>query len=386
MLTGGFPGPVERTRTYLEAHPELPITAIPFWPRGFPKSAGWNFINIHYWMWQRQLHRAASEIHARVGLDGMHHVTLSRYWVGSSVSRLPLPLVWGPVGSGGNTPASFSRELAPRAWIPNRARELSATICRRDPLLRRTLHKAGVCLAMNNDTVRCLREDGAKNVRLVPQICFSEERLTELASVPPPPAMPPINILSVGRLVYWKGFQYGIRAAALLKQKGVPVRYRIAGWGPYESALRELTRSLNLENEVELAGRKTNEQIVHKELRWAHVLVHPALHESFGNVCLEAMAAGRPVICLNIGGPAMQVNAECGFAVTTENPEAAIAAMADAVALLLANPPRLQKMSEAAKSRARECFHADRLEDAISEAYEVFRQNAGHSFRANESK
>lgn len=383
MLTGGFPGPVERTRTYLEAHPELPITAIPFWPRGFPKSAGWNFINIHYWMWQRQLHRAASEIHARVGLDGIHHVTLSRYWVGSSVSRLPLPLVWGPVGSGGNTPASFSRELAPRAWIPNRARELSATICRRDPLLRRTLHKAGICLAMNNDTVRCLREDGAKNVRLVPQICFSEERLTELASVPPPPAMPPINLLSVGRLVYWKGFQYGIRAAAQLKQKGLAFRYRIAGWGPYESALRGLIRSLHLENEVELAGRKTNEQVVHEELPWAHLLVHPALHESFGNVCLEAMAAGRPVICLDIGGPAMQVNADCGSAVTTGSPEAAVDQMATEIELLLKDHAKLQTMSAAARIRAREHFHADRLEPAILEAYELFRGNNGRSLHAD---
>lgn len=369
VLTGGFPGPVERTRQHLEAHPDLRITAIPFWPRGFPKAAGWKFINVHYWLWQRQLHRAAADVHSQVGIDIVHHVTLSRYWVGSSISKLPLPLIWGPVGSGGNTPGSFAAELPFRAWIPNKARELSATICKRDPLLRRTLSKAKLCFAMNKDTVDCLRQDGAVNVELLPQICFSEDRLNELSSVPPPAELPPINLLSIGRLVYWKGFQYGIRAAALLKERGIPFKYRIAGWGPYEGALREQIKHLGLDNEVELVGRKTNEQVIHEELRWAHLLIHPALHESFGNVCLEALAAGRPVICLDVGGPAMQVDPSCGFAIATTTTEAAIASIADAVRSLVESPSKLRHMSLAAKTRAREHFHNNRLENAILEAY-----------------
>ncbi len=44
-------------------------------------------------------------------------------------------------------------------------------------------------------------------------------------------------------------------------------------------------------------------------------MVHPALHEAFGISCLEALAAGRPVICLNCGGPALQVTPEVGFVV-----------------------------------------------------------------------
>ena len=48
--------------------------------------------------------------------------------------------------------------------------------------------------------------------------------------------------------------------------------------------------------------------------------MHPALHEAFGNVCQEALAAGRPVICLDIGGPASQVTPETGFAAPATTP------------------------------------------------------------------
>jgi len=371
VLTGGFTGPVQRTRSYLKAHPELRIQAIPFWPRGFPRRAGWRFINVHYWMWQKQLARIAAELHAQVGFDLIHHVTLSRYWIGSSVNKLPVPLIWGPVGSGGNTPRSFAAELPWHAWLPNKAREISASICRRDRMLRDTLKKASVCFATNGDTKKRLLEDGAKRVELLPQICFSEGRLNELASLPAPPDAPPLHILSIGRLVYWKGFQYGIRAAAQLKERGIPFEYHIAGWGPYEAVLRRLISDLGLEDTVTLVGRKTNDEVIHEEMKWAHVLVHPALHESFGNVCLEALAAGRPVVCLDLGGPATQVTTACGFAVPAENPHLAATAMANALQEMATNKKLYLDMASAAKIRARTHFHRDRLATAILGAYKT---------------
>lgn len=369
VLTGGFPGAVERTRLYLEAHPELQIKAIPFWPIGFPRVAGWKCINIHYWLWQRQIHRVATKLHAKIGFDLIHHVTLSRYWIGSSISRLPIPLIWGPVGSGGETPPSFIKELPLRDWIPDIARELSAKICRRDPLLRNTLNKAAICIAMNNDTAKRLTDEGVRRVEILPQICFSEERLKELAAIPLPPSETPFRLLSIGRLVYWKGFQYGIRTAYLLKQQGILFQYHITSWGPYEGSLRKLIATLGLQNEVFLVGRKTYEEIIHQELRQAHVLIHPALHESFGNVCLEALASGRPVICLNVGGPAFQVTNDCGYAVTIRNPKSAIKAMAAAIIDLINNPEKLHAMSIAAKKRARSQFHLNRLKEAMEQFY-----------------
>jgi colanic acid/amylovoran biosynthesis glycosyltransferase len=43
----------------------------------------------------------------------------------------------------------------------------------------------------------------------------------------------PLRILSVGRLEWKKGYEYGLEAARLLKARGVPFTYRILGGGSY---------------------------------------------------------------------------------------------------------------------------------------------------------
>jgi len=57
------------------------------------------------------------------------------------------------------------------------------------------------------------------------------------------------------------------------------------------------------------------------------VLAHPSLHDSGGWTCLEAMAAARPVVCLDLGGPGTQVTAATGIKLPAHNPDQVIAAM-----------------------------------------------------------
>jgi glycosyltransferase involved in cell wall biosynthesis len=369
VITNSIKGPLHRTKQFLAKNPNPRIQVFPFSPIGFPSFLGYKLPNLHYLLWQRQVFSFAKKLHSEFQFDLVHHVTFSRYWIGSSAHRLQIPLIWGPVGSGGGTPKGFKHGMNLAEIIPNFAREVSAAIFDRDPLLKKTLAKASITFAMNNDTQKKLQQHGVKNLRFLPQICFSEDRLKELSSLPNPKPFPPIRLLSVGRLVYWKGFQLGIRAAKELKTRGVDFQYRIVGWGPYEFELRKLINSLGLHGYVDLVGRRENEQVVHEELPACHVFLHPALHESFGNVCLEGLAAGKPVICLDTGGPASQVTSECGFAVSVESTSRAVDEIANAVEFLANHPKEFFKMSAAAKIRANDHFHIHHLQNAVDSAY-----------------
>src|SRR5690606_15992433 len=59
---------------------------------------------LHYYLWQLGAVRTVRRLHAEVGFDLAHHVTLAKYWAPSALSWLPVPLVWGPVGGGESAP------------------------------------------------------------------------------------------------------------------------------------------------------------------------------------------------------------------------------------------------------------------------------------------
>jgi glycosyltransferase involved in cell wall biosynthesis len=76
------------------------------------------------------------------------------------------------------------------------------------------------------------------------------------------------------------------------------VRARVVGGGKARSAVEAATREAGVEDRVELLGFQDD---VHAELEQVDCLVIPSLHEGFGLVALEAMAAGVPVVAARSG-------------------------------------------------------------------------------------
>lgn len=107
--------------------------------------------------------------------------------------------------------------------------------------------------------------------------------------------------VAAGRLEQQKGYEYLIRAAALLACT-LPVSFRvvIAGDGSQEARLRELIRSEHIEDLVTLAGRKTPEEL-RVLFAQADAAVFPSLYETTPVTVLEAWAANVPVIVSSVG-------------------------------------------------------------------------------------
>ena len=120
----------------------------------------------------------------------------------------------------------------------------------------------------------------------------------------------PLKILSVGRLVPFKGHEYFIKAIALLKQADVPCEAKIV-YGNDASLLDRLTRIINangLQNQVELVEfvdfEKEPEYFSKFDLFISSSTVDKNTNqaETFGVSTLEAIIAGLPVIVTNAGG------------------------------------------------------------------------------------
>jgi glycosyltransferase involved in cell wall biosynthesis len=117
---------------------------------------------------------------------------------------------------------------------------------------------------------------------------------------------PDLVIGMVGRLTEWKGQDVFLRAFARVFRGAnvlaVLVGSPLFGEEAYEASLHRLVEELDLGDQVEFRGFRDN---VWQELREMDILVHCSVRpEPFGQVVLEGMAAGVPVVATNAGGPA----------------------------------------------------------------------------------
>lgn len=142
---------------------------------------------------------------------------------------------------------------------------------------------------------------------------------------------PPV-VLAVGRLEAQKDFETLVRAFAQVHQQR-PCRLMILGEGDERSRLEALIAQLDLTEAVALPGFVKNPYIY---MRDAGVLVLSSAWEGFGNVLVEAMVVGTPVVSTNCeSGPAeILAGGEYGQLVPVGDADA----MAKAIAHALATP------------------------------------------------
>ncbi|HEY6978749.1 MAG TPA: glycosyltransferase, partial [Chitinophagaceae bacterium] len=92
-----------------------------------------------------------------------------------------------------------------------------------------------------------------------------------------------------------KQYNVFLEVVAAVKKVIPSVKAVLCGEGPEEKKLRELTKEWGLEENIELAGKKSHTEVV-QLMQQTKVFLHPSSYEGFGVVCLEALYAGAHVI------------------------------------------------------------------------------------------
>jgi len=324
---------------------------LPFWQDSmrFGQSGA---MQIHYYLWQIQAYFVARRLHEEIGFDVSHHVTFVKYSAPSLLACLPVPFIWGPVGGGESAPPKFWKDFSLRARLYELARDTVRNIGQWDPLVGLTIRNTSVVRATTDDTAERLYRMGATEVHIVPEVGLLDEEIEVLNQCPLPDAQP-IRFISMGRLLHWKGYHLSVQAFA--KANLPNAQYWLVGEGPELENLQKLADEHGVADRVKFWGRLPREETLER-LAESQALVHPSLHDSGGWVCVEAMASGRPVICLNHGGPAVQVTDQTGFKVPAQNPEQAIGDIAIAMQKLAQDPELCVQMGKAGRERVAQTF------------------------------
>ena len=181
-----------------------------------------------------------------------------------------------------------------------------------------------------------------------------------------------VRVGIVGRISPWKGQHVFIKAAALVNKHFPNAVFQIIGGAlfdedSYLSELHELVRVASLSDSVQFLGFRTDMLEVFQNL---DIVVHAStIGEPFGQVIVEGMAAGKPVIATNGGGvPEIIEDGESGLLVPANDESA----LADALLSLLNEPERARSIGSNGKVRARDLFSVERTARNVEKVYEQF--------------
>jgi glycosyltransferase involved in cell wall biosynthesis len=290
----------------------------------------------------------------------------------SNIGRLVLshyylyPLFGDQWGGGEAAPKPFWRDFSKKAKLYETARDIAQSLGELDPFTRMTARRSMIALATTEETAQRLRSIKAKNIKIVSQLGLSQEEINLLSQYSTLPENP-IKFICVCRLLHWKGVHLGIRAFA--KAKLTNAEYWIVGNGPEMERLKGEVKELGITDRVKFWGNLSRQETLSK-MAESHVLVHPSLHDSGGLVCTEMMGAGRPVICLDLGGPGIQITEETGIKVPGINPDQAVEGLAEAMQKLAGDPELRSRLGAGAKKRVEKVYDWDLKGEYFAQLYE----------------
>ena len=163
-------------------------------------------------------------------------------------------------------------------------------------------------------------------------------------------------ILSVGQLVYYKGFDVLIKSVADVPDLDLV----IVGCGPLLGKLKKLAEDLGISERVKFPGHVSHEELLQYYADCEFfVLPSTFRSEAFGIVQLEAFQAVKPVISTNLpsGVPYVNQNGKTGIVV----PPGDIKALNEAVKALHGDPSKRSRLGNAARERAMRDFSAEEM-------------------------
>jgi colanic acid/amylovoran biosynthesis glycosyltransferase len=179
------------------------------------------------------------------------------------------------------------------------------------------------------------------------------------------------SLLTIARLVPFKGIEYALRAVALLVPRYPDLKYCVIGDGPLRSSLEKLCRELGIEARVEFLGARPQEEVI-AAYEQADLFVLPSIvgsdggTETQGVVLIEAQAMGLPVVASRVGGiPDSLADGVSGALVPERDPEA----LARKLSELIERREAWPEMGRAGQRFVRERFDSRKLNDRLEELY-----------------
>ena len=351
--------------TYDGPQPQFIYYDLPQWVLALKRRGMW--IAIYYIFWQLGV-----RFHVRKQLgsfDLIHHATFNSFRQPGSWWFCPKPVVLGPLGGGQICPWRFL------PWFRTQIlyelfRSLSVVNSFIFPHIYLSFFFADKILIANKDTGQCVPWLFRGKIERMLETGMTEEQIAESK---PERNWSGVRFLWISRLDKMKGGELAIRAFAQAASKFPGMTLTVVGGGPEEKPLRRLIRTLALEKSVIWQGRVPKAQIT-DFIQRHDAFVFTSLRDTSGNVVLEAMAVGLPVVTFRHHGAVEITTDETALRVPITSRSETLTQMSNAMLTLAQSPALRDKMGAAGRERIKEKYlwkdHAERMDRIYHQVFE----------------
>ena len=322
---------------------------LPQWLRFWKKWPGG--VYFYYLLWQIGAYRLARRLHATERFDCVHHVTFVSFRQPSFMGFLGIPFIFGPAGGGESMPRQLREGLPFSGRVAELIRNTGNSLVAIDPFMYCTFSRAQIIACTTQETLARIPRRFREKCIVQRAIGIDKAEIGAFCDS----SSSKYQFLYVGRLLYWKGLHLALGALKEVRRFIPDVRLRVIGDGNDRDWLMQVAEVEEVCDLVEWIREKPHGEIW-REYGDGIALVFPSLHDSGGMVVLEALAAGLPVICLDLGGPGSIVNASCGVVVETgqRDEKTVIQGVANAMASICSDSGYRARLSKNAPARAAE--------------------------------
>jgi glycosyltransferase involved in cell wall biosynthesis len=238
-----------------------------------------------------------------------------------------------------------------------------------DPFVALTRRRANLILTFTREALDGIPPRHRARARAVVHIGVSASDAP--TSMSEPGSGEVLTIVSGSRLVHWKGFDLLIEGFAryLRSPTGAAARLLVTGDGPFRPHLERLIRSFAIEDDVQLLGHLPHRRDVYRVLASADLYALATLRDGPPVAILEAMNAGRPILCLDRGAAAEMVPDEAALKIRVHDREQVVADIARALEWAHAHRDELAAMGRVARACAHERHDWNLIGDMLDAIY-----------------
>jgi glycosyltransferase involved in cell wall biosynthesis len=328
---------------------------------------------LYYYLWQIALLKKARKLHREITFDLCHHVTFVMDWMPSGLCRLGIPFLWGPVGGSTHLVPNQIRMDWPRYAVRHERWRaiLQSFVQNLDPFTKMTMERASKILTYTEEAIGGIPPQYRTKTEPIVHIGIWPQDLPQsyLRSEQFDPTIP-FTILTGGRLVHWKGFDLLLAGFAKFVHMGEErARLLITGTGPYESKLKSLRKELGIENNVEFLGHLASRNCLYETMQDCDLYALPTLRDGPPVGIIEAMFAGLPVLCLDIGATSELVPSHLGFLIPVKSRKQIIEDIANTLINASRNRAELRRRGQESKAHVQRVHDWNRIGDQADELY-----------------